>query len=301
MSAKKMVLGRAVDLFLGEQKASTRKSYFYNLRDLRLYVGEQRPLDEVSVEDILRFSQHYRGRPSVRSPATYNKCVKTLRTFFNWCIKMGFMDGPSPARYVKRLRHVVAVSRKKAMPDEVYAKLVEFARGDARSYALVLFLGDGGGRIGGAAGLRWEDIDFTNRKAIVTEKGQPPRQVFFREECCFALMRWRHWQKGKGEYVFSASGEAIKSESLGDFFKRLCLAAVGRAWGPHSLRHRKGFQLADNRISPTTGAQLMGHSDVKMLLENYYPKDWERVQQAVEELGYSPEIPRPLPKIINIG
>lgn len=298
-----LTLGEAIDLFLGEQKPSTQKSYFYNLRELRMYIGERRPLDEISSEDIIRFGQHYRKRPTVLSPATYNKCVKTIRTFFNWCIKMDLMPPTSPARHIKRLRQVTSIDRQKAMPDDVYARLVEYSKGNARAYALVLFLGDTGCRIGGAAGLRWKDVDLHNRKAIVTEKGLPPRPVFFREECCYALIRWRQWQrvKGEGEYVFSASGAAIKSESLGDFFKRLCSAAVQRGWGPHSLRHRKGFQLADHRISPTTGAQLMGHSDVKMLLENYYPKDWDRVQQAVEELGYDPKKPLQMPRIIDVS
>lgn len=294
-------LRSAIHLFLGEQKPSTRKSYYYNLRDLHLYLGDARPLSDITTEDIIRFGQHYRNRITVRSPATYNKLVKTLRTFFNWCIKMDLMPPPSPARSIKRLRQVVAIDREKAMPDDVYTKLVEYAKGKARAYALVLFLGDAGGRIGGAAGLRWKDVDFHNRRAIVTEKGQPPRYVFFKEECCFALLRWQQWQrsKGSGEYVFSDRGEPILGDSLGDFFKRLCSRAGLRAWGPHSLRHRKGFQLSDHRISPTTAAQLMGHSDVKMTLENYYPKDWDRVQQAVEELGYDPKKPVQLPKIIT--
>lgn len=162
-----LTLKNAILLFLGEHIPTTRKTYNYNLQDLIAYIGEARPLNEVSAEDLIRFSQYFRNKPGVKSPRTYNKCVKTVRTFFNWCIKTGLIEPPSPAKAVKTLRHTVTIARDKAMPDSVYAQLVDFASGDARAYALVLFLGDGGGRIGGAAGLKWEDIDFNQKLSLI--------------------------------------------------------------------------------------------------------------------------------------
>lgn len=298
-----LILGEAVRLFLNEQIASTRKSYLYDLNAMRDFVGASRKLSDIRPEHLIEFGQKVRSRPTVRSPATYNKFVKTVRTFFNWWIRVSDHPGKSPALALKRLRQTTTVSREKAMPEALYRQLLDFAKWDRRTYALVLFLGDAGNRIGGAAGLRWSDIDLHNRRAIVVEKGQPARPVFFREECGRALMRWHQEQSARrrGDYVFSEDGRLIKNDNLGQFFRRACIRSGIGSWGPHSLRHRKGYQLADARVSPTIAAQLLGHSDVKMTLENYYPDDWDRVRQAVEELGYDPAQPLTTPKIIDAG
>lgn len=291
-------LKSAVDLWLGEQIPTTRKSYFYNLRDLRAYVGDERPLNDITGEDMIRFSQHYRNKSGIKSAHTYNKCVKTVRTFFNWCIKSDLMSPPSPALAIKRLTTSQKIPRDKAMPHEAYLQLLDFCKWDKRGYALVLFLGDTGCRVGGAAGLRWADIQFNDEIATVTEKGKVERFVFFGHECSIALLRWQQEQrlKRRGEFVFSRSGLQMKSDSLGQFFEKLCHRAGIGQWGPHSLRHRKGHQLADGKIAPTVAATVLGHADVNTTLNHYYPKDLTRAQDAVKELSFkrtqlSPIIP----------
>lgn len=278
----------AINLFLGEQIPTTRKSYFYNLRDLRAYLGDERPLDDITGEDMIRFSQHYRNKSGIKSPATYNKCVKTLRTFFNWAIKSNLMPPPSPAKAIKRLTTSQKVPRSKAMPHEAYLQLLDFCKWDKRAYALVLFLGDTGCRVGGAAGLRWADIQFTEEIALVTEKGKVERYVFFGHECAIALLRWQQEQrlKRRGEYVFSRNGIGMLSDSLGQYFEKLCHRAGIGQWGPHSLRHRKGHQLADGKIAPTVAATVLGHADVNTTLNHYYPKDLSRAQDAVKEFAF---------------
>lgn len=287
-----LTLKQSIDLFLGEQIATTRKSYFYNLRDLRSYLGDERPVEDITSEDMIRFSQFYRNKSGVQSPATYNKCVKTVRTFFNWCIKTDLMKPPSPASAIKRLKQRHAVPRDKAMPEEAYKQLLDYSKWDARSYALVLYLGDTGGRIGGAAGLRWGDIQFAEEIATVTEKGNVERFVFFGHECSIALMRWQQQQRSKrrGEYVFSQNGKSITSDSLGQFFKRICGRAGIGEWGPHSLRHRKGHQLADSKVAPTVAQVVLGHTDVTITLTHYYPKDLTRAQEAVKQLAYKKSV-----------
>lgn len=281
-------LQSAVDLFLGEQIESTRKSYYYNLRDMTTFCGPGRPLDQVTSEDLLKFGQFYRNKPEVRSPATYNKLVKTVRTFFNWCIKSkvgGITE--SPAAGLKRQRFDEAIDREKDMPESAYLQLIDFAKWDRRALALVLFLGDTGCRIGGAAGLEWGHIEFVKGSASVIEKGTPKRPVYFGEGCSHALLRWQEFQMRtrKGDFVFSGDGHRMTNDSLGQYFSRLCTRAGIGTYGPHSLRHRKGHQLADSRIAPTTAAMLLGHSDPTITLKHYYPKDWDRVQSAALQLS----------------
>lgn len=286
-----LTLAKAIDLFLAEHIPTTRRTYNYSLKPFQAYVGPARPLDKIRPEDLLEYMQSVRERPTIKSPASINKHIKTLRTFFNWAVKLGLIE-VSPARGIRYRRRNDAVARQKAMPDWRYDQLVEYTRaleqvkGQARPYALVLFLGDTGCRIGGAAGLRWLDVDFDHRSATVQEKGKDPRPVFFGQECTRALLRWRGQQSMReGDYVFSEHGRRMKNDNLGQYFRRLCVDAGIGSWGPHSLRHRKAFQFVDNRVSDALGAHALGDT-IEVYLKNYAPKDYDRVKAALEEFAY---------------
>ena len=273
-----LTLLSAVELWLGEQIATTRRSYLYNMREMCDFVGPGRPLDQVTTEDLMRFAQYYRAKASVKSPATYNKLLKTMNTFFNWCAAAGFI-AKSPAKPLKQRKRDEAGGQGKAMPDVHYHQLIDFAKWDVRGLALVLFLGDTGCRIGGAAGLRWPDIDFVADvpTAVVTEKGAPPRKVFFGKSCERALLRLQAAKPGTDKVFGVNNVDALKQ-----YFRRLCLRAGIGSYGPHSLRHRKGHQFGDNKVNPVVGAMVLGNS-VDIMLKYYYPKDWERAAAAASE------------------
>lgn len=276
-----MQLHRAVDLFLMERRPTTRRTYSYTVVPMRDFVGPSRSLDQIGTDHLLEFVQSIKSRPSLNSPASVNKHIKTMRTFFNWCVRMSFVDH-SPAAGLRLIPVPRSIDRSKAMPDTAYKQLVDYAKWTPRYFALVLFIGDTGCRIGGAAGLRWSDIDLDQNMAMVSEKGRPPRPVFFGDECRRALLLWRAEQTlTAGDHVFQKAGRRMNNDSLGQLFEKICRRAGIGSWGPHSLRHRKGHQLADNRTAPTIAAQALGHENAMTTLEYYYPKDWDRVREEL--------------------
>lgn len=286
-----VTLQKAVLLFLGEYKPTTRKSYEKLLQAFVNFVGPARAIESINPAHVLEFMQHIDARPTVKSVATYNGYIKTLRTFFNWCIRVTFIP-KSPVVGVRLRPRPSNIPRTKAMPNERYSELVQYAhaleivRKDSRPLAFVLFLGDTGCRVGGAANLQWSDINFAEHSAHVTEKGKGARPVFFGMECGNALKRWRLQQRQKEEnYVFSRNGQRIQAANLSHYFRRLCLAADIGSWGPHSLRHRLGYELNDRRISPSVGAAVLGDT-VEVFLSYYSPQDEERMKAAVRELAY---------------
>lgn len=284
-----MKLHEAIDLFLGEQIESTRLSYFYVLRHMRDYIGPARPLQDISPALLIEYSQSLRQRQSIKSPATYNKYVKTLRVFFNWCVRLALLP-ESPARALKKMKQAKAISREKAMPDNLYEQLLDYAKWTPRYHALVLFLGDSGCRIGGAAGLQWSEVDLENGQAMVSEKGKPARPVFFGEDCRKALVRWQLQHSGRdGDYVFQKQGRRMNNNSLGLLFERICKRAGIGQWGPHSLRHRKGHSLADEKVPPTIAAKILGHDNTMTTLDYYYPDDWERAEAEARKLHHGGE------------
>jgi len=297
-----MTLARAIKLFIGDQKPTTGRSYKYVLDYMREYTHLTGIylLHEVQPDHLIEMIQLVVQRPTVKSVATVNEYIKTIKVFFNWCIKFGFISPPSPAEAVKRKKEPIAIPRTKAMPNDQYKLLLDCVRWEPRAYALVLFLGDSGDRISGAANMRWADLDLTNRQATVTEKGQDSRPVFYTEDCVLALMRWKLRQAGKDNcYVFSRDGHPISADALGQFFTRRCIRAGIGNWGPHSLRHRLGHNAYDEGIGAPVVQVMLGHRNMKTTLDSYFPRSYEDAKAAVDLLGKKRNEKPELPKILR--
>lgn len=280
-----MNLQESIDLFLGEYRPTTRRSYRYPLIDMRNHLGPARPLTDVAPVDLVRYMQNVRNRESVQSPSTINKYIKTIRRFFNWAVDLKLLES-SPASALKREKTPRLIDRDKAMTDEELDRLLDWAKWFPRKHALVLFLADTGCRAGGAAGVKVSALDVDNATAEVIEKGDKKRPVFYGHACARALRTWLIRRDGAaGEYVFSHHGEPISAAAVSQIIRRMCLACGIRSLGSHSFRHRKGYQLADKRIAVSIAATALGHEAVETTLNHYYPRDFERAARALRELS----------------
>ncbi|MBK9751831.1 MAG: phage integrase N-terminal SAM-like domain-containing protein [Chloroflexi bacterium] len=75
-----MLLKKAIDLFLGEYKATTRKTYAASLTILRDYLGPARPLADIQPAHVIEFFQKVIYSRDL-APATIQKHTKTVKTF----------------------------------------------------------------------------------------------------------------------------------------------------------------------------------------------------------------------------
>jgi site-specific recombinase XerD len=285
-----MKLQEAIDLFVErpEIRADTRKTYSQDLRHMAGFIGDERPLIEILPVDLLRYANHLNKKTAIKSPFTFNKHVKSLRTFFNWCVKASIIE-KSPASVLRRKKLNESVPKSKAMPDNKLVKLLEYVRETPRGWqpreeALVRFLADTGCRISGLASLTEENIDLKERKASLYEKGKvEPHVVRFGRECAHALGSWLLQRKAdKGRYVFSTDGHEMSSDNLGQYFRRLTERAGIGSWGPHSLRHRMGHK-AIAKYPVSIVAKILGDT-VDIVIKHYLPQDDEAVQKAMLDM-----------------
>lgn len=299
-----MELKKAIKLFQDDQRESTRESYKYPLKYFVAWMGEARPVETIKPENILEYHHEFlRGKGY--APATENKHLKTLKTLFNWLVKIDVID-KSPARVLRIKRLPMYVERDKAMTDEELAKLLDHIMHHPRKprlyrrrdYALVSFLADTGCRIGGAAGLLMKHLDLENRRARVTEKGEKTRPVRLGVATCAALARYLLMRPiSAGPYVFSTTEEPLNPDTISLMLRRLCKQVGIRVLSGHSLRHRKGHQLADNHVAPSIAATALGHSDPVTTLQNYYPADWATAEMELDKLVIPSEMkaePKPV-------
>lgn len=279
-----MLLSEAITLFLDRYtKKSTRKGFKYPLEDFMSYVGSSRPIDEVEAVDVERWNNALRKRNlAIASEDKYRIAVKT---FFNYLVKINQIKS-SPAHILKRERRRELVPKERAMPDAKLAKLISYCKWKPckRDVALVCFLADSGARIGEAEGLLVEKIEWDQNRAWISGK-TGGRYVPFFEEAARWMKLWLMERKGNNPYVFSKSSGKRKQTGLDQEFRRACIAAGIGSWGPHSLRHRKGWQYSDSGIPATIAQEQFGHSDIRVTLDNYYPHDWQRVNDAARKLS----------------
>jgi integrase len=271
-----MRLDEAIRLFINNyENPNTQRSYSSCLLPMVDYIGGGRPIEDIQPVHLIEYNQ---SLSKDLAQATVGKIYKTIKTFFNFYVKLGVIP-TSPAHILKIKRRNTYVPKSKAMPDYVLETIIDFAKWDKRKYALILFLADTGCRAGGAAGLRVCDIDLTRMEAKVTEKGNKTRTVWYDEDCRDALSQLIR-DMPLHAYVFGRNGKQTTSSVLSQTIRRTCRSAGVTEYGSHSLRHRKGHKLADAGIPVTVACVVLGHDNHETTGRHYYPYDEERATAA---------------------
>lgn len=281
-----MKLSKAIHLFLqSKPNPATRATYQYVLKPMVEYVGPARPVKKIKPVDLIEYSVMHGQRGLAE--ATVYRDVKSIKVFFNWCVRADLIKS-SPADAIPARRLSDKFDRSKAMTDDELEKILDYVKWKPRDHCLILFLADTGCRAGGAAGLMTDHLDVPGCQAVVTEKGDKTRPVAFGAECGRVLAQWLLSRpKDAGAYVFNHRGKKIKSAAISQIVQRAALKVLGYSRGSHSLRHRKGHQMADAGTSIKVASRVMGHSSAMTTLR-YYPNDWDRVKEAIDDLAYKP-------------
>jgi len=145
---------------------NTRQAFQGDLKRLREYVGDQRPIGEISTDvlnDFLDYLLHRRGQPC--SPKTYARRVTTLKVFFAWLHQAGVLPMDPAAALIQRsvraplphplhdedIEQVLAAAQEKMTAEEP----------DPRPYVLVSLLLHTGIKKGECVGIRLGDLDLS--------------------------------------------------------------------------------------------------------------------------------------------
>lgn len=285
--------------FVGQYSNSfTQEGYLQTLELLKRWVGEEKDIAKITTADLLDFANDIRTNYQY-APTTIYRHIKQTKIFFNWLVKMNFLTA-NPATNLRNPAPAKEVNRDKSMSDEELEAILRYAYHDALKHAVILFLADTGCRAGGVASLTLDRLFLNLKKAEVIEKGNKKRFVYFEDECVSSLRRWldkrpqvieaareRGTLLADHGYVFCHADGPYKPDAISQIIYRLSKeAGLDRALGSHSLRHRKGHQLADAGVAPSVAANVLGHSDVSITLNFYYPHDDQRAEEAARKLAY---------------
>ncbi len=172
-----LTLAESVARFLLVDRApATTTTYRQDLEGLARSIGADRPLAAITAQDIQAHFSHLRSRttlypdhprrPSVHAPlsdATLTRKLKTICSFFHWCVRCGLLRAcPSDGVALRRYERPLGTDR--AISAEELAAMLAYARTKRchalRDYAILLFLADTGCRVGGCRTLSLDTLDL---------------------------------------------------------------------------------------------------------------------------------------------
>lgn len=220
---------------------------------------------DVVREDVVAYQAHKIA--SKRAPATVNRHLRTLRTFFRWSEESGLREG-DPTRGIRPLK---VIRRRPALPDvadlrKLLAHLKE--AGDWKYSSWIQVAANTGLRLGELATIRPQDVDLGRRLLLVRNdaehhtKDNDERVVPLNDRAWKILAFWIDFRKAEGGPLLFFRGRPPRH--LGALWRglqrRVRAAGIKSRICWYSLRHLFCSTLAavvpENQL-----AAIMGHSD----------------------------------------
>ncbi|MBI5931903.1 MAG: tyrosine-type recombinase/integrase [Chloroflexi bacterium] len=305
-----MQLQDALEQFLRHyNKPKTRYNADGVLRPLIEWLGSTRDVERVTAIDIhewvalmneqsILFKDHP-ARPTREgklSAYTIHGRIKTIRSFFNWLVKMDVIEpNKNPARNIAQKTLPRRIPEHRIATDEEIHLITMAAFGHARNYAIILFMRDIGCRAMEIAGLTLDKLYLSDYSASVLGKGDIWRDSFFGEECALALQEWlRRRPPAPHQYVFCATRGAynrLTATAISDMVERAAIkAGIDRPIHSHHFRHWRATNLIQQQVDIPTAAAAMGDT-IQVFESHYLHTTRQRVQDEIKRTAYKSRIP----------
>ena len=210
------------------------------------------------------------------APATVASVWRTLRALWNFLIDEGLLSD-AQALYFQRKRipsPKVPTQIRKTYDNVTFKALLAAAdqqRGPVRPLrdrAMLLLLYDTGMRVAELCTLLDADMNYAERQAVVTGKGDKQRYVFWTERTTAALTAYTAVRRGdSGGPLFRGygsrnSGGKLTADGVRGIIDRLARkAGIDLVDGApiHALRHTFSHRFLDNGGDVFSLQQLLGH------------------------------------------
>src|SRR5512134_350861 len=241
-------------------KPSTQKDYRRRLKKFILPFFGNRPIAEVSREEVARFHHKYR-----HVPYQANRCLEILSKMFNLAELWGMRpNGSNPRKHIKKYREekrerflsAAELRRVGEVIDEMEAEGLEMPSAIAAVRLLILT----GCRLGEIMTLKWEYIDLATAKLNLPDSKTGAKTVYLGKPAIGTLRRLPPLPHNPWViYGIKPGGRLI---DLQPFWQRLRARAGLKDARIHDLRHTfASTAVAAGQGLPMIG-KLLGHTQV---------------------------------------
>jgi site-specific recombinase XerD len=232
------------------------------------HVGASCTLATITPTDVRDYRASLRDQQH-RAPATINRKLAALRSFFQWTITTGRRTD-NPVTSVKDVREEPRRPRwfPKRDLDRLLRELEAAAKPSTRvrDRALVLTLRHTGLRVGELVSLRVRDVSLSERKGSlrVLGKGAKERTIPLNQTVRTALADYLTVRRARSDTapyseLFLGQRGPLNRQAIEKLIDKYARRAGLEAFSPHSLRHSFAKSLLDAGEDLVTVQSLLGH------------------------------------------
>ena len=282
-------LTESVDMFTvaqaGEVAAATSEWYAKRLSMFAEFVGGETPMERISAAMLRAYRAHLVKRGL--SPHTVHGHQRALRRFFSWCLKERLITA-NPAADVPLVK--LPQQPPKAISKGDFDRLLrQLPNEPPRDRAIVLLLADTGCRVGGLCSMSLNTLDLIGRSAMVVEKGNRARRVYYTPPTAQAIRDYLEVRPDAptDALFITRFGQALTTNSV-----RLLLVRLGKRAGvrgrcnAHSFRHAFARDYLE-RGDLLSLQRILGHTPGSAVTAQYYAVWDDRELQRFHD-RYSP-------------
>lgn len=284
-----MKISEAAALFYKSKSTVVQDStivwYKKKLNHLIAYL-EDREVSEINIFDLENFrdslnrGSHAPGRSGKVTAYTIHGYIRALKTFFHFLKKRKLIQ-EDPSEDLDKPR--LPKQQRKGILPEAAGKMINVAKVNPRDYAILLFARDTACRAGGIYNLLTDNLDIRHNRAIVREKGDKERVVFFTNETSFALIMYATIRKNPhGDEHFFLSDrtfEPLSYSGVYQIFKRCAKAShISTKYSPHQWRHASARAWIKSGMNLKIVSEILGHGSEKVTGDIYGTLDEMEIQ-----------------------
>jgi site-specific recombinase XerD len=240
------------------------------------------PLD---IREYKRYLQNQRA-----CPATINRRLAALSTFFRWARATGLVTGDNPTADVPGVDRVKLAPKWLKRTEQLALLRKVKERGRTRDIALVTLLLNTGLRLSEVCELQLEDIiELSDRKGslrVREGKGEKERTVPLNADARRALQTYlSNRPAADHRYVFVGQrGEPLQQSGVQRLVGEYARKAGLKNCTPHTLRHSFAKNLVDSGVPLDRVATLLGHENLNTT-RIYTTPSMQDLTEAVERVG----------------
>lgn len=241
-----------------EEEKESIKSY----HTIRIYIAwvknylkGYKYLDEVKSSDLERMC--FARRREGKSEQVVRYGVIVFRGVHKLASKLGYQTPDVQFPEVK-----TSEERTRFLTGDEEQRLLDHLSGDLRDIVIALL--DTGGRKGEITALKWDQIDFQNRRILIRRPKVDNESYVPMTKRLYAVL-FKRFQKRESEMWVFPSPRNLKRprNSLHKAFDAAVVEAKLEDVTLHTLRHTFASKLAQRGFSIQKIANLLGHSDVQ--------------------------------------